>query len=244
MKTIVWIHGFPLSSAMFEKQRALFADGKGVQHLMPDLPGFGGTPAPGRGEITIDHYARHVLSELDTRGIARATFAGFSMGGYIALAIARIAPHRLDGLILIDTREKADTPEARQGRYDTIEKVRKDGIGSVIDSMLPKMLTANATQDLRNRVNEIMSASSPEGVMAALKVMAGRPDSTPVLPSIEVPTLIVVGTEDTITPPADAERMAAAIPDAKLVKIAGAAHMSNFEKADEFNEAVRGFVDS
>ena len=244
MKTIVWIHGFPLSSAMFEKQRALFVDGKGAQHLMPDLPGFGGTPPPERGEIIIDHYARHVLSELDTRGIVKATFAGFSMGGYIALAIARIAPHRMDGLILIDTRETADTPEARQGRYDTIEKVRKEGIGSVIDSMLPKMITAGATQDLRNRVHEIMSASSPEGVMAALAVMAGRPDSTAVLPAIEVPTLIVVGAEDPITPPADAERMAAAIPNAKLVKLAGAAHMSNFEKADEFNAAVVAFLGS
>src|SRR5687767_5160919 len=112
MKTIVWIHGFPLSSAMFEKQREI----EGVEHLMPDLPGFGGTPAPQRGEITIDKYAERMLGELSARGIARATFAGFSMGGYIALAIARIAPHRMDGLILIDTRETADTPEARHGR--------------------------------------------------------------------------------------------------------------------------------
>ena len=238
MKTIAWIHGFPLSSAMFDKQHDIEA----VQHLVPDLPGFGGTPAPVRGEITMDQYARRVLTELDRRGIARATFAGFSMGGYIALAIARIAPHRMDGLILIDTRETADTPEARQGRYDTIEKVRAEGIASVVESMLPKMLSANAPQEMRDRVREIMNSSSPEGVMAALEVMAERRDSTAVLPTLEVPTLIVVGAEDPITPPADAERMAAAIPNAKLVKIAGAAHLSNFEKADEFNGAVRDFL--
>lgn len=238
MKTIVWIHGFPLSSAIFEKQRGIV----GVQHLMPDLPGFGGTPAPQRGEITMDQYAERMIGELSAKGIARATFAGFSMGGYIALAIARIAPHRMDGLILIDTRETADTPEARQGRYDTIEKVRAEGISSVVDSMLPKMLTANAPQVMRDRVREIMNSSSPEGVMAALKVMAERRDSTDVLPTIEVPTLVVVGAEDPITPPADAERMAAAIPNAKLVKIEGAAHLANFEKAEEFNAAVTDFL--
>src|SRR5687768_9642865 len=95
MKTIVWIHGFPLSSAMFEKQRSI----DGVRHVMPDLPGFGRTPPPQKA-MSMDDYARFVLE-----GVDKATFAGFSMGGYIALAIARIAPERMEGLILIDTRE-------------------------------------------------------------------------------------------------------------------------------------------
>ena len=232
MKTIVWIHGFPLSSAMFEKQRTI----EGVRHVMPDLPGFGGTPA--RSSMSMDDYARFVLDSVD----GQATFAGFSMGGYIALAIARRAPERMDGLILIDTRETADTDEARKGRYDTIEKVRAQGITPVVDSMLPKMLSASAPQQMRDRVREIMNTSSPEGVMAALKAMAERPDSTKDLPNITVPTLIVVGAEDPITPPADAERMAAAIPNATLVKIAGAAHLANFEKAEELNAAVADFL--
>ena len=185
----------------------------------------------------MEDYAQRVLE-----GIETATFAGFSMGGYIALAIARIAPERMEKLILIDTRETADTDEARKGRYDTIAKVREQGIAPVVDSMLPKMLTANAPQDMRDRVREIMNTSSKDGVIAALQAMAERPDSTDVLPSIKVPTLIVVGSEDAITPPADAERMARAIPSAKLVKIDGAAHLSNFEKADAFNDAVREFV--
>lgn len=236
MKTIVWIHGFPLSSAMFEKQRAI----EGVRHVMPDLPGFGES-APPSGPMTMDEYARIVLDKLD---VETATFAGFSMGGYIALAIARTAPQRMEGLILIDTREKADTDEARKGRYDTIEKVREQGIAPVVDSMLPKMLTATAPQEMRDRVREIMNTSSREGVIAALQAMAERADSTSVLPTINVPTLIVVGAEDAVTPPADAERMAAAIPNAKLVKIAGAAHLANVEKAEEFSEAVAGFLGS
>src|SRR5688500_16404521 len=124
MKTIVWIHGFPLSSAIFEKQRVI----EGVQHLMPDLPGFGESAPPSQ-PMTLDEYARIVLDKLD---VETATFAGFSMGGYIGLAIARNAPQRMDGLILIDTREKADTDEARKGRYDTIEKVREQGIAPVV----------------------------------------------------------------------------------------------------------------
>jgi 3-oxoadipate enol-lactonase len=233
MKTIVWIHGFPLSSAMFEKQKSI----EGVRHVMPDLPGFDGTPAA-KHSMSMDDYARFVLAAVD----GQAIFAGFSMGGYIALAIARRAPERMEGLILIDTRETPDTADARKGRYDTIEKVRAQGIPPVVDAMLPKMLTADAPQAMRDRVRAIMNTSSPEGVIAALEAMAQRPDSSKDLPNITVPTLIVVGAEDPITPPADAERMAAAIPNAKLVNIAGAAHMANFEKPEEFNAAVREFL--
>lgn len=217
---------------MFERQRAI----EGVQHVMFDLPGFGSEP-PSSAIRSIDDYARFVLDRVP----GTATFAGFSMGGYIALAIARLAPERMDGLILIDTRETADTEEARKGRFETIEKVRQQGIAPVVESMLPKMLTADAPQSDRDRVREIMNTSTAEGVMAALEAMAGRQDSSSVLPAIEVPALIVVGDRDAITPPSDAQRMSRAIPNAKLVTIAGAAHLSNFEKAEDFNRAIRNF---
>lgn len=229
MNTIVWIHGFPLSSAVFERQRAI----DGFDHVMPDLPGFGSTPPHEMN--TMDDYARFVLD----RAPQKAIFAGLSMGGYIAFAIARMAPERMSGLILIDTRETPDTDEARKGRYDTIEKVKAQGIAPVVDSMLPKMLSPNAPPADRERVREIMSASSAEGVIAALGAMAQRPDSSDVLAAINVPTLIVVGDEDAITPPTDAERMARGIRNSKLVKIPRAAHLSNFEQAAVFNAAVK-----
>lgn len=228
---ILWIHGFPLASSMFEPQLAI----EGVRHLMPDLPGFGRSPfSPVE---TMDDYARAMLEVLDQRGIDRAVIAGFSMGGYIAFALARLAPERMRGLILIDTRETPDTDEARKGRYETIEKVQREGVQVVADSMLPKMLTASAPAEMRERVREIMMSSSKEGVIAALRAMAARPDSSST--RIGVPTLIVVGSEDPITPPADAERMARAIPNATLVNIDGAAHLSNYEQAEAFNAAVR-----
>jgi len=224
MQTILWLHGFPLTAAIFEKQRDL----DGVQHVMPDLPPL----------ESMDDYARFAVAQLDERGIERATFAGLSMGGYISFAVMRLFPERVAGLILIDTRETADTEEARKGRYENIAKVRQQGIAPLVDSMLPKMVVDEA---LRPRVRELMMSASPEFVMAALKAMAERPDSTETLRAIRVPTLVVVGEEDTITPPADAERMAGAIAGARLVKLPNAAHFSNYEQAEAFNAEVMRF---
>ena len=234
---VVWIHGYPLASSIFEPQLAI----RGVRHVMPDLPGFGQS-RPDGGNMTIDAYAHLMIELLHARGIDRAVFAGLSMGGYICFAIARLAAERMRGLILLDTRETADTEEARKGRYESIEKVNQEGVKPIIDAMLPKMLTPAAPREMKDRVREIMTSSTPDGVIAALGAMATRPDSTPLLPKINVPTLIVVGEQDTITPPADAERMAAAIRGAQLVKVPGAAHLANYEKADEVNRAVAGFV--
>lgn len=234
---VLWIHGFPLASGMYEQQLAI----RGVRHVMPDLPGFGQSRPQG-DEVSIDDYARMCVETLDQRGIDRAVVAGFSMGGYIALALSRLAPARMRSLILIDTRETADTEEARKGRYESIEKVKKQGVRPIVESMLPKMLTPGAPAEMRERVREIMSSSSPEGVIAALRAMATREDSTAQLRKITVPVMVIVGEQDTITPPADAQRMTAAIQGAKLVRIDGAAHLSAYEKAADVNRAVASFV--
>lgn len=224
MNTILWLHGFPLTSAIFAKQLSI----AGVEHLMPDLPPLG----------SMDDYARFAVEQLDARGIAKATFAGLSMGGYVCFAAMRLFPERVSGLILIDTRETADTDEGRKGRYAMIEKAEREGVAPIAESMLPKMLTAGAPPELREYVREVMMSVSREFVVESLRAMAARPDSSALLPGIAVPALVVVGEEDPITPRADAERMAAAIPNAKLVKLAGAAHLSNVEKAEAFNEEV------
>ena len=234
---ILWIHGFPFASGIYENQLGI----RNVRHVMPDLPGFGQSRPQGN-ELSMDTYAKLMIDLLDRRGIDRAVFAGLSMGGYICFAMARLAPERMRGLILIDTRETADTEDARKTRYESIEKVKEAGIKPIVDSMLPKMLTPGAPREMRERVREIMSSATAEGVIAALRAMAERPDSTPTLRKMRVPTLIVVGEEDPITPPADAERMASIISGARLVRIAGAAHASNFEKAAEVNRAVGAFV--
>jgi 3-oxoadipate enol-lactonase len=236
---ILWLHGFPLASSIFEKQLAI----RGVRHLMPDFPGFGQSDPP-LHEPEMDDYARLAIDVLHHRSIEKAIVAGLSMGGYVAFALARLAPEKVGGLILIDTRETPDTDEARQGRIDTMKKVGEQGPHVVIDSMLPKMLTSGAPQEMKNRVREIMTSSSQEGVIAALRAIAHRPDSTKDLPRLDVPALVIVGEEDGITPPADAERMAGALRHATLVKIPNAAHLSNYEQAETFNAAVQDWLRS
>jgi 3-oxoadipate enol-lactonase len=225
MRPILWIHGFPLTSAIFEKQLVL----DGVQHIAPDLPA---------AATSMEDYARFVVTELDRRGIDRATFAGFSMGGYVCFAAWRLFRERVAGLILIDTRETADTEEGRKGRLDSIEKVKAQGTAPIVEAMLPKMLTPNAPAAMRDRVREIMESVSADAAIAALRAMTSRQDSSDLLPTIDVPTLIVVGEEDTITPVADAERMASNIRGSRLVKIPNAAHMANYEQAEIFNAAI------
>ncbi|HEY0590333.1 MAG TPA: alpha/beta fold hydrolase [Thermoanaerobaculia bacterium] len=237
---VIWIHGYPLSSAIYQPQEAI----PGVRHIVPDLPGFGATPPPS-GELTIPGYAEGIVRIMDEKGIRSAVVAGLSMGGYIAMALARQAMERLCGLILIDTRETPDTPDARAKRFEAIETVRAAGTAPVVDSMLPKMLTeATIREDeVKTRaVRRIMESASPAGVIAALGAMARRGDASDVLPRIEVPTLVAVGRDDAITPPSDAERMRNAIPGAALVVIDRAAHLSNFERPDEFNRAAGAFL--
>ena len=195
---------------------------------MPDLPGFGKTAAE---DITsMDDYARFVLGTFE----GKAVLAGLSMGGYILFAAARLAPNRVAGAILIDTRETPDTPEGKKGRYDTIEKVKEKGVGVVADSMLPKMVL---NPSLKDEVHAIMMESSSAGVISALRAMAERPDSTPVLRALNVPVLAIAGDQDSITPPSDAQRMSK-----EAVILPNAAHLSNMEQPEKFNRAVEEWM--
>jgi pimeloyl-ACP methyl ester carboxylesterase len=232
---IVWIHGFPLSSAMFERQLTI----DHYRHIRPDLRGFGKTK-PADGAMTMRDYARDVIDVLDKEKIDRAVIAGFSMGGYVAMQILRDVPQRVAALILIDTRETPDTEEARAGRKKSADDVRANGIKSVVDAMLPKMIV---NETLSDDVRKIMESSTPEGVIAALGAMADRPDSTDTLRNATVPALIFVGDKDPITPPTDAERMGALMSEAELAPIANAAHLANYERPDQVNHIIEAWLE-
>ncbi|HEX3581295.1 MAG TPA: alpha/beta hydrolase, partial [Thermoanaerobaculia bacterium] len=213
---IVWIHGFPLSSKVFEPQLSI----PEFRHIRVDLRGFGKTPPPD-GEMSMATYARDVLDVMDDAKIDRAVIAGISMGGYVVMQLLRDAPERVAALLLLDTRETPDTAEGRATRSKQAEEVAKNGIGSVVDAMTPKMAIG---ADARAAIRRIMEESSPEGVIAALKAMAARPDSAETLRNANVPALIVVGDRDEITPPRDAERMISLVRHAEEAPIAKAAH--------------------
>ncbi len=234
---VLWVHGYPLSSAIFHPQLAI----RNVRHLMPDLRGFGRSQEPER-EFSIEDHAADMLALLDHLEIERAVVAGLSMGGYIVLNMIRLAPERFTGLILIDTRSIPDTEEGKAKRLQTIDLVEREGTSAVIHSMLPNLLH-HPHSEAGNAARRVMEAASPRGVVEALRAMADRSDSTPTLRKIAVPTLVVVGEQDGITPPEDARQMVDAIPHAVLSTIADAGHLSNLETPIAFNQAVERFLE-
>jgi pimeloyl-ACP methyl ester carboxylesterase len=237
---IVFLHAFPLDGAMWTAERAELAKSRRV--IVPDLRGFGrsGTlTAPG----SLDEHAADVLRILDQLGIERATVAGLSMGGYIALALARRDPQRLARLILADTRSAPDNAEARRARDENIALVAREGVPALVERLLPKLLSSHASPDVVARVRALGGQQTKEGVTSALAAMRERPDSTPLLASIAVPALVVVGEADAISPPAEARAIADALPKGELAVIDGAGHLANLESPAAFMAALRKFLD-
>jgi 3-oxoadipate enol-lactonase len=213
--------------------------------LLPDLRGFGGSsPAP--EPPSVEGMADDVAVWLDALRVDQpVVLGGLSMGGYVALAFARKYPARLHGLILADTRAEADSAEAKANRDKMIALAQSRPARDVIEQMLPKALapeTLSGKPEVVEEVRRIASAQRPEGIVAALRALRDRPDASGSLAAVRAPTLVLVGSEDVLTPPALAEKLAAGIPGARLEKIAGAGHLSNLEQPDAFNTAVRSFL--
>ncbi len=239
---LLLIHGFPLDRALW---RAQIEDLHNIARVIaPDLRGFGQSgDAP--ETMAMDDYAADLRALLDGLNIGPAVVCGLSMGGYIALAFLAKYPDVVKGLILCNTRAGADSEAAREGRYATAQKAFDEGVPAIAEAMLPKMLTetTRANRDsLTAYVRSMMARQPPGGVAAALRGMAARPDRTPMLASINIPTLIITGSADTLILPSESEAMARAIPGSRLVVAPDAAHLSNVENPDVFNTAVREFI--
>lgn len=235
---IILLHGFPFDHRMWSHARdALLAAGHRV--IVPDLRGLG--KAPLARPAGVGEMAEDVLRLADRAGIRRFALAGFSLGGYVALDVARRAPERLARLALVDTRAEPDAEEARAGRHALAAKVRATGAGALVEAMMAKMLTPETRAgrpQLAVTVEAMMLATPPEGAALALEGIAARPDSRPLLPKLAMPALIVVGALDPITPPAASESMAAAIPRAKLVIVPSAAHLTPMESPEAVSSAL------
>ena len=167
------------------------------------------------------------------------------MGGYVALELYRHVPHLFSGLVLADTRAEADTPEARANRARMIELAGARGAVAIADEMVPKLLgdtTRRSSPAVEDRVRALILANHTSAIQAALRSMMTRPDSTPLLASIAVPTLVIVGEEDVLTPPPLSASMAAAIRHAELVHVPMAGHLSSLEQPRAFNDALVNFL--
>lgn len=238
---VVLIHAFPLNATLWRPQ--IDRAPTGWRFLTPDLPGFGRSRlAPPK---TMDEMARAVLDVLDVERIERAVIGGLSMGGYVTLALYRLAPERFSGIILADTRATADNDQQREARQKMIASVRANGSTAVADEMLPKLLGETSRRDrpeLASRVRAMIERNSPEVIAGAVEAMMGRPDSRPLLPGISVPALVLCGDEDVLTPPADSRALHAAIPGATLAIVEKAGHLSNLESPDRFSFALNSFL--
>jgi 3-oxoadipate enol-lactonase len=239
---VVLLHAFPLNARMWDGQLALAKDGWRV--IAPHFRGVDGATGDPIA-VSLDDYAGDVIDLLDALHIEQAVVAGLSMGGYTAFAILRHAARYVQALILADTRPEADTADAVEGRKKMLELVQAKGPVAVAQEMIPKLLgeTSRRTRpDVVDRVRSLVLSNSADAIAGAVRALMTRPDSTPLLSTIHVPTLIVVGEEDTVTPPAVAENMHASIAGSEFTLIAGAGHLSNLEQPDAFNRALARFL--
>ena len=240
---LLLIHGFPLDHTMWAHQ---FATLKGWRRIAPDLRGCGLSNAPG-DDCSMATYADDLVRLLDQMQVKKAVVAGLSLGGYVAFELLRRYRDRVAGLILLDTRADADTAEGRASRETLIEVARKAGPGAVGERMLPRLLgrTTQRTQPhLVPQVKEMAVRWSVPGMVGALGAMRDRPDSTALLQTVDVPTLVVVGEEDEVTPPALARAMTSAIPSAAMTTIAAAGHLSALEAPSAVSRVMAEFLEA
>ncbi len=239
---IVLLHAFPFNHAMWEAQIAALRERFRV--IAPDFRGHGGSPA-GDGQHTLEFYVDDVLGLLDALKIEKAILGGCSMGGYVALRLAERAPERVRALILADTRSSADTNEGKIKRAAGIRAIQAKGVAEFADTFLQGALAPETHRDhpeIVARARGDIAGNSTRGLCGSLLALVSRTDTTESLPKFKVPTLVLVGENDTITPPSDAEALVKNIPSAKLGIIPHAGHMSPLENPAAFNAAMMAFL--
>lgn len=240
---LVFLHGFPLSHAMWDGQRRAFRRTQRV--LIPDLRGFGRSVSSD-DVVSMDQFADDIAALLTAVGVTQPiTLCGLSMGGYIALAFARRHSTRLGRLVLCDTRAVPDSPEAAEQRRSLAARVLVDGPRVVVDAMLPKLFGPDTNEQkpiIVDSVRDVMLASSSRGIAAAQRGMADRIDSRPHLEQIRCPTLVIVGEHDAISPADEMRALAAAIPRAEFAVIEQVGHMAPLEAPQKFNTVLSNWL--
>jgi pimeloyl-ACP methyl ester carboxylesterase len=241
---IVFLHAFPLGRFMWDGEAEALAGRHRVVRF--DARGFGGTP-PGGAPLTMDRIADDAAALMGHLGIEKGVVAGCSMGGYAAFAFVRRHPEKLAGLVLQDTRAGADSAEARANRATLASRVLEEGAEAAADAFLPKLVgetTHRENSGLVARLRERILSTSPMGIAEALHGLGTRADSRETLGHVQVPTLVVVGEEDVLTPPEEAEAMAAAIDASRLEVIPRAGHLSNLENPSVYQDVLTRFLDA
>ncbi|HET6324352.1 MAG TPA: alpha/beta fold hydrolase [Planctomycetaceae bacterium] len=240
---LLFVHGFPLNNSMWQPQAEMFSKRNRV--IVPDLRGFGESTVT-TGTVTMEEFADDLHGVLHGVWVdTPVVLCGLSMGGYVAWQFFRKYRPQLRALILCDTRATADSPEAAAGRHKLAETVLATGSQAASDAMLPKLMSSKTVErwpDLVASVRSMIVRNKPTGIAAAALGMAERPDCTDLLSQIDVPTLVICGQDDQITPSADMQKMAEAIPGAQFVQIPNAGHLAPLENPDAVNGAINRFL--
>jgi pimeloyl-ACP methyl ester carboxylesterase len=241
---VLFLHAFPLNKSMWSGEMKTLLAKERYRLVSLDWRGFGESDITA-DVSTMETFADDVAGLMDTLGMQDAVFCGLSMGGYATFAFLRKYPQRVKGLILADTRPGADMAEARANRENVARMAEEQGTEAIADVQVPKLLSAYTLQhypEVEARVRQMIAAATPQGIAAASRGMALRADSTDLLASITCPTLVIVGQQDVLTPPEVARDYAAQIPNAQLVVISEAGHLSNLEQPEAFVQAVSNFL--
>jgi pimeloyl-ACP methyl ester carboxylesterase len=241
---VVLLHGFPFDRSLWADQARALAPHYRV--ILPDLRGHGQSPAPS-GIYLMDDLAKDVVRLLDGLSIAEpVVVGGLSMGGYVAQALAVNHPQRLRGLMLINTRAAADTPQTAEVREQLAREVEAAGeAGPIVATMLPKLFSPDTSRkhpELLQKIEQVIRRTSPRGIAGALRGMAIRPNRTPSLPHLTMPTLVIAGGDDQLIPLSESEGLARALPHAQLVVISEAGHLAPIENPAAVNAALLDFL--
>jgi len=230
---LVLLHGFPLDHHLWDEVVALLEDTFDL--ILPDLRGFGESTTVD-APYTMDDYASDIAGLLNQLGIQKTGIAGHSMGGYVALAFARLYPERVSGLALVSTQALADPPDRKEGRYKSASDIAEKGIGGVVGAMTPKF-----TSDPRLQANarEMMEKQQPSAYIGALKAMAERMDATPLLGTFKFPVVILHGDADALISIDRAREVKATVPHADYIELKGIGHVPMLEAAKETTEALK-----
>ena len=230
---LVLLHGYPLDHHLWDDVVPLLKDSFDL--VIPDLRGFGESTTV-NSPYTMEDIASDIAGLLDQLGIQKAAVAGHSMGGYVALAFARLYPARMHGLGLVSSQLLADPPDRKEARYKTAAEVIEKGIGGVVEAMTSKFTSDPQLQAVARRA---MEAQQPAAYIGALKAMAERVDSTSLLSSIKYPVVVIHGDADMLIPIERAREIKAAYPKTHLVELKGAGHISMLEAP---NETAQGLM--
>lgn len=230
---LILIHGYPLDHSIWEQVIPLLDESFDV--IAPDLRGFGESRSTDQ-EYGMDAYAGDLAGLMDALDIQQAVLAGHSMGGYVALAFARIYPARIRGLALVSSQGPADPPDRKAGRYKTAEEVSRSGVGGVAEGMALKL---SADPVLQAFSKDLINKQSSLGVIGALNAMAGRADSMDLLKSFQLPLVLVHGEADALISIERASEIESAVLQARLFKLPGVGHLPMLEAPEKTVEALK-----